>query len=120
MRIGAVPARRIASVDEVDFERDVEAALGLVVGIVEIRQRRRIAGRTRVGVRAERRQRLGGHHPGRYRGGEILSPGTGPAADIPSACTSRADQSLSRQKPKMCSAALPTGTGSPSSLGVPM
>ena len=40
-------------------------------------------------------------------------PRNGPSGWYSQACTSRADQSLSRQKPKICSAALPTGTGSP-------
>ena len=73
MRAGAVPARRIASVATYDFQRDVEAAMRLILGIGEIRQRRRVACGPRVGVGAVRRQRLGGHHPGRYRGGEVLS-----------------------------------------------
>ena len=44
-----------------------------VVGIVEMRQRRRIALRPREGRGAEWRQRLRGHHPRRNRGGEILA-----------------------------------------------
>src|SRR5580693_413391 len=43
---------------KVGFERDVEAAMRLVVGIGEIRQRRRIALRPRESGGAERRQRL--------------------------------------------------------------
>ena len=44
-----------------------------VVGVVEMRQRRRIAGRPRERRGAKRRQRLRGDHPGRHRGGEILA-----------------------------------------------
>ena len=47
-------------------------------------------------------------------------PRNGPSGWYSHACTSRADQSLSRQKPKICSAALPIGTVSPSSLGTPI
>ena len=44
-------------------------------------------------------------------------PGTARAAAYSHAWMSRADQSLSRQKPKMCSPASAIGTGSPSAVG---
>src|SRR6478735_8833326 len=58
---------------KVGFERDVEAAMRLVVGVGEIRQRRRIALRPRESGGAKRRQRLPHHHPGRDGGREILA-----------------------------------------------
>ena len=57
----------------VGFERDVEAALRAICGVVEMRQRRRIALRPCEGGGAERQERFLRHHPGRHGGGEILS-----------------------------------------------
>src|SRR5690349_16196871 len=47
--------------------------MGAVFGVVEVRQRRGIAGRSRKGCGAERRQGLRGDDPRRNRGAEILA-----------------------------------------------
>ena len=72
----------------------------LVVGGVEVGQRRGVAGRSREGRHAERLERVERHDPGRDRSSRSSWPGTGPSGWYSHAWMSRADQSLTRHRPK--------------------
>jgi len=104
---------------KIGLKRDVEAAMGAVLRIVEIRQRRRIVGGPRRRRDTERRQRLLRHHPGRYGRGEILAQERPERLVFPALDIARRPV-IEQQKPKMCSAALAMGTVSPNRLGTPM
>lgn len=58
--------------EQQDLQLDVEGAVGLVVVVVEIRQRPRVAFGARWLGTAERLQGFGGDHPGRDAGNEAL------------------------------------------------
>ncbi len=104
------------AVDEIDLDRDRERA-GLRV---PPRVRGRGAARDRPGGLANAGARNGSSASSVTTHGEIVVAKffarNGPSGWYSQAWMSRADQSFTRQKPKICSSARSIGTGSPSGL----
>ena len=95
-----MPARAHLRAGDLHFEREIDGAARPILRRIEIRQRRGVALRTRKERRAKRSSASIVTTQGEMLVAKLL-PRNGPSGWYSHACMSRADQSLTRQTPKM-------------------